>query len=130
MTNFEKVKHHLLDLGFEITQEETAESILIIQNEGKGICNMMLDCEGDVLIVEQHIIDLKNQTENIYKRLLQMNRSMIHGAFVLDESGDKVLFRDTLALENLDRNEIDSTFTALTIALVEHQDELKANSKN
>ena len=130
MTNFEKVKHHLLDLGFEIIQEDTADSTLIIQNEGKGICNMMLDCEGYILIVEQHIIDLKNQTENIYKRLLQMNRSMIHGAFVLDESGDKVLFRDTLALENLDRNEIDSTFTALTIALVEHQDELKANSKN
>ena len=130
MTNFEKVKHHLLDLGFEITHEDTAESILVIQNEGKGICNMILDCEGDVLIVEQHILDLKNQTESIYKRLLQINRNMIHGAFVLDESGQKVLFRDTLALENLDRNEVDSTFSALTIALVEHEEELKANSKN
>ena len=59
-----------------------------------------------------------------------MNRGMIHGAFVLDESGDKVLFRDTLALENLDINEVDSTFSALTIALVEHEEELKANSKN
>jgi hypothetical protein len=130
MTNFEKVKHHLLDLGFEITHEDTAESMLIIQNEGKGICNMMLDCEGDVLIVEQHIFDLKNNTEGIYKRLLQMNRNMIHGAFVLDDSGNKVLFRDTLALENLDRNEIDSTFSALTLALVEHLDEFRTLSKN
>jgi hypothetical protein len=130
MTNFEKVKHHLLDLGFEITHEDTAESMLIIQNEGKGICNMMLDCEGDVLIVEQHIFDLKNNTEGIYKRLLQMNRNMIHGAFVLDDSGNKVLFRDTLALENLDRNEIDSTFSALTLALVEHLDEFRSLSKN
>ena len=130
MTNFEKVKHHLLDLGFEITHEDTAESMLIIQNEGKGICNMMLDCEGDVLIVEQHIFDLKNNTEGIYKRLLQMNRNMIHGAFVLDDSGNKVLFRDTLALENLDRNEIDSTFSALTLALVEHLDEFRLLSKN
>ena len=130
MTNFEKVKHHLLDLGFEITHEDTAESMLIIQNEGKGICNMMLDCEGDVLIVEQHIFDLKNNTESIYKRLLQMNRNMIHGAFVLDDSGNKVLFRDTLALENLDRNEIDSTFSALTLALVEHLDEFRSLSKN
>jgi hypothetical protein len=91
---------------------------------------MILDCEGDVLIVEQHILDLKNQTESIYKRLLQMNRNMIHGAFVLDESGQKVLFRDTLALENLDRNEVDSTFSALTLALVEHLDEFKTIAKN
>ena len=130
MTNFEKVKHHLLDLGIEITHEENAENILIIQNEGKGICNMILDCEGDVLIIEQHILDLKNQTENTFKRLLQMNRNLIHGAFVLDESGQKVLFRDTLALENLDKNEIDSTFTSLTLALVEHHEEFKGLAKN
>jgi hypothetical protein len=59
-----------------------------------------------------------------------MNRNMIHGAFVLDESGQKVLFRDTLALENLDRNEVDSTFSALTLALVEHLDEFKTIAKN
>jgi len=59
-----------------------------------------------------------------------MNRNLIHGAFVLDESGQKVLFRDTLALENLDKNEVDSTFTALTLALVEHHEDFKGLAKN
>lgn len=129
MTNFEKVKHFLLDLGHEITQENTEDQILIVQNESKGICNMMLDCEGDVLILEQHILDLKSESESIYKRLLQINRELVHGALVLDESGNKLIFRDTLALENLDKNEVDSTFTALTIALVEHADEFMGLAK-
>jgi hypothetical protein len=123
MTNFEKVKNYLLDLGHEITHENNEEGIFIVQNEGKGICSMLLDCEGDVLVLEQHILDLKNHSESIYKKLLQINRELIHGAFVLDETGVKVIFRDTLAIENLDRNELDSSFTALTIALVEHADE-------
>ncbi len=123
MTHFEKVKTYLLEMGHEITHENAEDSLFIIQNEGKGICNMVLDCEGDVLIMEQHIVDLKHQTEAIYKRLLQLNRTLVHGAFVLDESGVKVLFRDTLALDNLDRNELDSTFSALAIALVENADE-------
>lgn len=129
MTNYEKVKHYLLDLGHEITHENIEDQILIVQNESKGICNMMLDCEGDVLILEQHILDLKHETESIYKRLLQINRELVHGAFVLDESGNKLIFRDTLALENLDKNEVDSTFTALTIALVEHADEFMGLAK-
>jgi len=37
---------------------------------------------------------------------LQINRELIHGALTLDESGSKVIFRDTLQLENLDLNEI------------------------
>jgi hypothetical protein len=129
MTNFEKVKHYLLDLGHEITVENAEDSILVVQNEGKGICNMILDCEGDVLVMEQHILDLKNHSESIYKKLLQINRELVHGAFVLDETGHKVIFRDTLALENLDRNELDSSFSALVIALVEHSEEFMGIAK-
>ena len=129
MTNFDKVKHYLLDLGYEITHENSDDDILIVQNEDKGICNMILDCEGDVLIMEQHILDLINQSETIFKKFLQINRELVHGAFVLDESGDKVLFRDTLALENLDKNELDSSFSALAIALVEHAEEFMGLAK-
>jgi hypothetical protein len=123
MTNFEKVKTYLLEMGHEITHENAEDSLFIVQNEGKGICNMVLDCEGDVLIMEQHILDLKHHSESIYKRLLQLNRTLVHGAFVLDDTGIKVLYRDTLALDNLDRNELDSTFSSLAITLVENSDE-------
>ncbi len=123
MSNFEKVKTYLLDMGHEITHENSEEGIFVISNEDKAVCNMILDCEGDVLIMEQHIFDLKNSDVKNYKRLLQINRELVHGAFVLDDEGSRVIFRDTLALENLDKNELDSSLSALAIALVEHADE-------
>jgi hypothetical protein len=123
MNYFEKVKNYLLDLGYEISIESNDDQIFVINNEEKGICNMALDCEGDVLIMEQHVLDFDHVNLDSLKRILQINRELIHGAFVLDESGNKLIFRDTLALENLDQNELDSSFTALTIALVEHADE-------
>jgi len=125
MTNFEKVKMHLLDMGHEITHENVEDNILVISNEDKGVCSMVLDCEGDVLVMEQHIFDFKNSNGDQYKRILQINRSLVHGAFVLDEQG-RVLFRDTLALENLDRNELESSFSALAIALAEYAEEFMA----
>ncbi len=54
-----------------------------------------------------------------------MNRTMVHGAFVLDdEEGNRVLFRDTLQLENLDRNELEGSIQALGLALAENGAEL------
>lgn len=123
MTNFAKVKDYLLEMGHDITHESEDDNIFVLMNEDQGICNMMLDCEGDVLVMEQHIFDLKEKAKDSYKRLLQINRELIHGAFVLDEEGKRVLFRDTLALENLDHNELESSITAMAIALVEHAEE-------
>lgn len=123
MSNFEKIKGYLLELEHDITQENTEDNLLIINDENKGICNMMLDCEGDVLVVEQHIFDINDGDNSIYKRLLQINREMIHGAFVLDEGGNRVLYRDTLEADNLDLNELEASLSALAIALVEHADE-------
>ncbi|MCP4437657.1 MAG: YbjN domain-containing protein [Aureispira sp.] len=123
MSNFEKIKGYLLELEHEVTQEHTEDNLLVINDENKGICNMMLDCEGDVLVVEQHIFDITNGDTSIFKRLLQMNRELVHGAFVLDEEGKRVLYRDTLEADNLDLNELEASLSALAIALVEHADE-------
>jgi hypothetical protein len=53
----------------------------------------------------------------------------VHGAFTLDEDGGKILFRDTLRLENLDLNEVEGTIEALSLALAEHAAELLALSQ-
>ena len=66
---------------------------------------------------------------DLYKRLLQMNRTLVHGAFVLDETGETILFRDTLRLENLDRNELEGSIEALSLALAENAEELLAGAK-
>lgn len=52
------------------------------------------------------------------------NQDIIHGAFTLDESGKKVLFRDTLQLENLDINEIEGSLNSLALLLSEYSNKI------
>ena len=53
-----------------------------------------------------------------------MNRDLIFGAFVLNDDGGALLYRNTLALENLDLNELESTINALSLGLAENGEEL------
>lgn len=126
MSYFEKVKELVLELEHDITHEDVESGIMVINKETRGICDMVLDCEDDILIMEQVIIPVKADNPDSYKHLLQMNRSLIHGAFVLRSTEDAsiVSFRDTLQLENLDRNELEESLNALVFALVENMDEL------
>jgi len=63
---------------------------------------------------------------DIYRRLLEINRELVFGAFVIDETGNRVLYRNTLALENLDANELESTINALGLGLAEYGQEILA----
>ncbi|MCH2022980.1 MAG: YbjN domain-containing protein [Saprospiraceae bacterium] len=121
---FDKVKDYLLEMGHEIVREDVAEGILIITNESKGLMNTMLDCEGEILVIEQHILNMDPNETNAHRRLLQINREVVHGAFVLNEDASMLLFRDTLQLSNLDPNELEGSLNALSIALIENTDEL------
>lgn len=123
--HFQKVKSYLLELGYSFTKEEKEEELVVINDIKKGIINLVIDCEYPILIFEQYIFDLKDSTQKeVYKRLLQINRNLVHGAFVLDDSGEKVIFRDTLQLENLDLNEMEGTINALGMAMAENSLEL------
>jgi len=122
---FEKVKNYILELGHSIDQEIAAEEIIIINDEEQGIRNLVIDCEEDVLVLEQPIMEIDDSaTREVYKRLLQMNRSLVYGAFVLHDEGKLLLYRNTLALENLDLNELESTINALSLGLAENGEEL------
>ncbi|HIC69266.1 MAG TPA: molecular chaperone Tir [Candidatus Latescibacteria bacterium] len=122
---FEKVKGYVLELGFRIDEEDSSEEIVIINDEERGICELVIDCEDTVLVVEQLIMKLKPST-TVYRRILQMNRELVFGAFVLNEDGDSLLYRNTLALGNLDLNELESTINALSLGLAENGEELLA----
>ena len=125
MGDFERVKEYLQELGFDFIHEEPDEEIVVIEDEEQGIKHLVIDCESPVLILEQFIFNLKKKpSETTLKRLLQMNRDVVHGAFAIDDSGEKVLFRDTLQLENLDLNELEGSINALSIAMAEHSEEL------
>ena len=124
MVDFEKVKDFLLDMGFVMSQEDPQEELIVIDDEERGIKNLVIDCESPILILEQVIMPMPQDSSDFCKRLLQMNRTLVHGAFVLDDEGTTLLFRDTLQLENLDRNELEGSIDALSLALAEYASEL------
>ncbi|MBT4979426.1 MAG: molecular chaperone Tir [Gemmatimonadetes bacterium] len=125
MSDFNTVKDYVLELGFAISKEIPDEEILIINDEERGIQSLVIDCEDTVLVVEQLILKLDSAASTVtYKRLLQMNRDLVFGAFVLNEEGDSLLYRNTLALANLDLNELESTINALSLGLAENGEEL------
>ena len=127
--SFQKVKNYLLELNCNITFENETDGIFIINNEENGISNLVLGCADPLLIMEQFLFDLKNDNMDVFKSLLIKNRDMVHGALVLDEKGSKVIFRDTLQIENLDLNELEGSLNALILLLSEYTNEIIRFSK-
>jgi len=124
------VKSYLSDLDLKITEENEPEELVVVDDEENGIRNLVIDCEEPIVILEQYILDVPTGPGDLFRRLLQINRSLVHGAFVLDEEGKRVLFRDTLQLENLDLNELEASIGALSLALAENGPELLEYAKS
>ena len=121
----DQVRDYVLELGLAIESEIPEEEILIVNDEERAISHLVIDCEDTILVLEQLIVQLPSTVDSsVYKRLLQINRTLIFGAFVLNEEGDTLVYRNTLALENLDLNELEGTLNALTLALAENGQEL------
>lgn len=121
--HFSKVKEFLFSLGFDLQSEDEEEKLVVITDEEKGISHLIVDCEDSILVLEQFIFQLKDESDaQVLKRLLQINRSLVHGALVLDEE-NRVIFRDTLQLENLDENEIDASINAIGLMMAEYAEE-------
>ena len=128
MADFDTVKAYLLELQLSIVREVPHEELVVVEDEERGIKHLMVDYEPPILIFEQMIMRVPEKPGNLFCRLLQMNRTLVHGAFAIDEDQKFVLFRDTLQLENLNLNEVEGTIEALSLALAEHAEELIAFS--
>jgi hypothetical protein len=124
MADFGTVKAFLQELNLSIVSENSADCIIIVDDEERGIKNLVVDCEEPILIFEQMVMPVPATPGDLFRRLLQMNRTLVHGAFALDEDGSRILFRDTLRLANLDLNEVEGTIEALSLALAEYATEL------
>ena len=122
--NLAKIKQYLMDLNIDIIDENIQEELGVVKDLENGINNLVIDCEEPILILEQLIMEIKEDSTAFYKRLLQMNRELVHGAFALDEEGKRLFFRDTLQLENLDLNELEGTLQSLSLAMAEFGAEL------
>ena len=124
------IKSFLQNLQLEIKQENPKEGIFIVSNEPEGISNLIICVASPIVIFEQFIFEIKEQGDHVYKSLLQKNRDIIHGAFVLDDSGRKVIFRDSLQVENLDQNEFEATINSLSVLLSEYSEQIINFSRN
>lgn len=122
--NLDRVKGYLLDLDLTIVSENEAEELLVVDDEDNGIKHLVIDCEPPIVILEQLIAETPAEPGDLFKRLLQMNNTLVHGAFVLDETGGRIFYRDTLQLANLDLNELEGSIRALSLALGEYGAEL------
>jgi hypothetical protein len=121
MTNVDKVREYLLELDLSIDKEDHDDTLFVVSDEENGIKSLVIDCADPLVILEQLIMSgLDNISGAFCKSLLQINRTLVHGAFVLDETGSKLLFRDTLRLATLDLDELEGSISALSLALAEN----------
>ena len=122
--HFKKVKNYLLELNCEIVSESEEDGVFVVNKEEEGIKNLVLGCADPLLLMEQFIFEMNQDSMDVFKQLLMKNRDIVHGAFVLDETGRKVIFRDTLQIENLDLNEVEGSINSLSLLLSEYGEEI------
>ena len=126
---FATIKSYLLELGFDICHADEQESVLVVDKPELAIRNLVIGCGDPLLIMEQYLLDLPAPSLEVYQRLLQKNRDIIHGAFALDDTGRKLIFRDTLQIDTLDLAELEACVNSLGLLLSEFSDELIQFSK-
>ena len=80
--SFNRIRELALDLGLAIEQEIADEEILIVNDPDRGISQMVIDCEDTVLVIEQLIFEVGfTQNNDVFRRLLEINRELVFGAF-------------------------------------------------
>ena len=126
---FTIIKGYLLELGFDICHADERESVFVVDKPELAIKNLVIGCGDPLLILEQYLLDLPAPSLEVYQRLLQKNRDIIHGAFALDDTGRKLIFRDTLQIETLDVAELEACVNSLGLLLSEFSEELISFSK-
>lgn len=121
---FKKIETYILKLGYSITYHDETKGVFCIESEADGIKNLIIGVAPPILIIEQFIFTLKNDDEEILKSLLIKNRDIIHGGFVLNEDGTKVIFRYTMQIENMDINEFEGALNSLGLLLSEYYEQI------
>jgi hypothetical protein len=126
LDTFQTISNWIGDIGLITTKADADETLFVVEDEERGISNLVIDCEAPVVEIQQTIMAVPEgaDTAHLFERLLQMNGSLVHGAFMLSADGTQIRFRDTLRLATLDLEELRGTINALHLALEEYGDEL------
>ncbi len=129
MNHFETIEDFALRLNCKILYKNEQHGILKIENEPDGIHNLILGhCAAHPYYGTVSLL-LKKTISTCLKSCLQKNRDTIHGAFVINEEGDRVLFRYTMQLQNIDFNEFESALNSLGLLMSEFSQQIIDFSK-
>ena len=66
---FGNVKGFVLDMGYVIAEENPQEQLVVINDEEKGIKNLVIDCEDPIVVLEQLIMKAPKNPVELYIRL-------------------------------------------------------------
>jgi hypothetical protein len=122
MATRDDIEHYLIQMQQPF---ETIESnVWIIRDTA----NIVVTYEPPLVVFRAKVMEMPNKNrEEFLKLLLNLNATqMIHGAYGI-EDGIIVLI-DTLQNENLDFNEFQAAFDALTLAMSQDYQKLKSFS--
>ena len=129
MNYIEIIEDFALKLNCRILYKNEQNGILKIDNQLDGIHSLILGIAPPILIMEQFLFSFRDDNMQMFKKLLQKNRDTIHGAFVINEEGDKVLFRYTMQLQNIDFNEFEGALNSLGLLMSEYSQQIIDFSK-
>ncbi|MRG44085.1 molecular chaperone Tir [Chitinophaga sp. SYP-B3965] len=129
MNYIDTIEDFATRLNCRIVYKNEQNGILKIDNQPDGINNLIIGIAPPILIMEQFLFSFRDDHAEMFKKLLQKNRDTIHGAFVINEEGNKVLFRYTMQLGNIDFNEFEGAINSLGLLLSEYSQQIIDFSK-
>ncbi len=130
MTYIEKIENFVRQMGCEIQYKSVSDGILMVENQADGIHNLILGIAPPILIMEMYLFSFKTDSAQMFKTLLQKNRDILHGGFVINEEGNKVLYRYTMQIETMDFGELEGAINALGLLLSEFAPNIIEYAKN
>jgi hypothetical protein len=113
------IDHYLIQMQHPF---ETIESNVWIIHDA---ANIVVTFEPPLVVFRAKIMEIPSKNrEEFFKLLLNLNATqMIHGAYGIENNS--VVLIDTLQTENLDFNEFQATFDALSLAMTQDYQKLR-----
>lgn len=129
MNYFSKVENYIQSIDYTITYKNEKEGVFVIENLLDGVQNLIVGVAQPVIIFELYLFTITAESLEMMKALLMKNRDIIHGAFAITEDGNKVIYRYTLQISNLDQNEFEATLNSLSLLMSEYSAQIIEFSK-
>lgn len=129
MNYFSKIENFIQNINYTISYKDEKDGVFMIENLLDGVQNLIVGIAPPVIIFELYLFTITNDNLDMLKALLMKNRDIIHGAFAITEDGNKVIYRYTLQIVNLDQNEFEATLNSLSLLMSEYSAQLIEFSK-